>query len=123
MDIRINVDGASTEEVERGLEAARAVFAKAGITPEQAADARFAVEGWDVRGFPDDAYPDDDEIQYCSVWDEADQAAADAVCRDWPVTRRVQPADMELDDPEADARREQLFADMEAIRAGRMPHA
>jgi hypothetical protein len=34
----------------------------------------------------------------------------------------VQSADLELDDPEADARRQQLFDDMEAIRAGRVPH-
>jgi hypothetical protein len=125
MDIRINVDGATTDEIERGLAAARAVFSKAGITPEQAADARFAVEGWDIRGFPNDEHPDDDEIQFCSIWDEADQAAADAVCRDWPIARRVQSAEMELDDPEADARRERLFTTMEAIRAasGRVPHS
>jgi hypothetical protein len=122
MDIRISVPGATPEEIERGMAAAKAAFAKAGITPEQAADARFAVEGWDIRGFPDDEHPDDDEIQFCSVWDEADQAAAEAVCRDWPATRRVQSADLELDDPEADARRQQLFDDMEAIRAGRVPH-
>jgi hypothetical protein len=118
MDVRINVDGASTDEIERGLAAARAVFSKEGITPEQAADARFAVEGWDIKGFPDD------EIQFCSVWDEADQAAADAVCRDWPLTRRVQSAETKLDDPDADASRERLFAEMEAIRtaSGRVPH-
>lgn len=52
MDIRINVDGASTKEIERGLAAAWAVFNKAGISPEQAADAVFSVEGWDVKDFP-----------------------------------------------------------------------
>ena len=117
MDIRLNVDGASTKEIERGLAAAWAVFNKAGITPEQAADAVFSVEGWDDAGFPDDDSPSDFDFKYCNVWREADEAAAAAVCRDWPVTRRVLSADLELDDPEADARREHLFAEMEAIRS------
>ena len=63
MDIRINVEGTSPEEIERGLAAARAVFEEAGVTAERAAEASFAVEGWDEAGFPaDDRYPDEEDF-------------------------------------------------------------
>lgn len=49
MTITIRVEGAQPEEVVRGLLAAQDVFDKAGVTPDQAATARFVVEGWDIR--------------------------------------------------------------------------
>lgn len=122
MDIRIRIPGATPEEIERGLAAAKAVFAKAGITSERAADARFAVEGWDEASFPDDeSYPDDDDFELIHVWDEADQAAAKAACYDWPEDKHVKSADLELVDPEADARRGKLFASMSAFQQGKTP--
>ena len=51
MTITIRVEGAQPEEIVRGLLAAQDVFDKAGVTPDQAAMARFVVEGWDIRGF------------------------------------------------------------------------
>ena len=51
MTITIHVAGAQPEDIVRGLLAAQAVFDRAGVTPDQAATARFVVEGWDIRGF------------------------------------------------------------------------
>ncbi len=93
MDMRITIDGATPEELAGGLAAAQAAFDKAGITAERAAEAVFDVEGWDITGFPyDDAhYPDDEDFEFLGVWDEADQAAAAAACRDWPDNRDQKP--------------------------------
>ena len=122
MEIRISVPGASSEEIERGLAAARAVFEEAGISAERAAEASFAIEGWDEAGFPDDdSYPDDEDFAFAHVWGEADEAAAAACCQDWPEEKRVRTADLELDDPEADARRAKMMAEMEAYSRGLTP--
>lgn len=51
MMMRRSSSGASPEEIICGLLAAQEVFDKAGVTPEQAATARFVVEGWDFSGF------------------------------------------------------------------------
>lgn len=119
MDIRINVPGASSEEIEQGLAAARAVFEEAGISAERAAEASFAIEGWDEAGFPDDdSYPDDEDFAFAHVWGEADEVAAAACCQDWPEEKRVRTADLELDDPEADARRAKMMVEMEAYSRG-----
>lgn len=101
MDIRINVPGATADEIARGLAAAQAVFDKVCITAERAADARFAVEGWDNAGFPDDEnYPGDRDFDFLHIWNEADEAAAAASCREWPEGKRLRSADLELVDPE-----------------------
>lgn len=49
MTITIHVEGATSEEIIRGLIAAQEVFDKAGVMPEEAATASFVVEGWDIR--------------------------------------------------------------------------
>jgi hypothetical protein len=121
MDIRINVAGATIEEIARGLAAAQAVFNKAGITAERAADARFVVEGWDDAGFPDDSYPDDEDFEFLHVWDDADRAAAAACCSEWPEDKRPETAGLELFDEETDARRAKLLAADEAYRRGLTP--
>ena len=57
MTIIIRIDGAKSDEIARGFVAARQVFDAAGVTPLQAATARFDVESWDVSGFPDRSGP------------------------------------------------------------------
>ncbi|TYR36425.1 hypothetical protein FY036_00970 [Mesorhizobium microcysteis] len=52
MTITIHIEGAKPDDIDRGLLAAQAVFDEAGITADQAATARFIVEGWDIKGFP-----------------------------------------------------------------------
>ena len=65
MTITMRVEGAQPEEIVRGLIAAQEVFAKAGITPDQAATARFIVEGWDIRGFAGKV--PEEELAICTV--------------------------------------------------------
>lgn len=61
MELRLDIEGASREEQQRGITAAEAVIAAAGISAEEAADGMFALEGWDDAGFSDDAEPSKDE--------------------------------------------------------------
>jgi hypothetical protein len=94
MTITIHVEGAKPEEIIRGLLAAQLVFDRAGVTPDDAATARFVVEGWDIEGFPEPA--PDAELAICHVWDEADQAAVTACCASWRQEKIPASADLEL---------------------------
>lgn len=94
MTITIRVEGAQPEEIVRGLLAAQEVFDKAGVTPDQAATARFVVEGWDIRGFAGKV--PEEELAICTVWDEADQAAVQACCAGWAADKVPSSADLEL---------------------------
>lgn len=94
MTITIRVEGAQPEEIVRGLLAAQEVFDKAGVTPDQAATARFVVEGWDIRGFTGKV--PEEELAICTVWDEADRAAVLACCAGWAADKVPDSADLEL---------------------------
>lgn len=94
MTITIHVAGAQPEDIVRGLLAAQAVFDRAGVTPDQAATARFVVEGWDIRGFAGKV--PEEELAICTLWDEADQAAVQACCAGWPADKVPGSADLEL---------------------------
>lgn len=94
MTITIHVEGARPEEIIRGLIAAQDVFDRAGVTPDEAATARFVVEGWDLRGFTGNV--PEAELAICTVWDEADEAALNACCAGWPADRIPRSADLEL---------------------------
>lgn len=94
MTITIHVQGAQPDEIVRGLLAAQEVFDKADVTPDQAATARFVVEGWDIKGFPEPA--PEAELAICGVWDEADQAAVRACCTGWSPDRIPDSASLEL---------------------------
>jgi hypothetical protein len=85
MKLRLEIEGASPEEKQRGIEAAEKVFAAAGISAEQAADGMFALEGWDDASFPGDGEPTEDENNAATVWMDANNAAIDACCADWPA--------------------------------------
>ncbi|RWA78225.1 hypothetical protein [Mesorhizobium sp.] len=90
MTITIRVEGAQPDEIVRGLLAAQDVFDKAGVTPDQAATARFVVEGWDIRGFTGKV--PEEELAICTVWDEAVQAC----CAGWPADKVPISANLEL---------------------------
>ena len=94
MTITISIEGAQPEEIMRGLIAAQEVFTKAGVTPDQAATARFVVEGWDIRGFTGKV--PEAELAICTVWDEADQAAVQACCTGWAADKVPDSAELEL---------------------------
>lgn len=86
MYLTLIVEGATPDEIARGLDAAQAVFDRAGVTALQAADARFAVEGWDIGGFEGEISGDD--LAICTVWDEAQDAERDVCCQGWSEERR-----------------------------------
>lgn len=88
MKLRLNLDEASPEELARGIAAAEAVFAAAGISAEEAANGMFALEGWDDQSFPEDEEPTEDDDRAAAVWMDANKAALKACCTDWPEVPR-----------------------------------
>ncbi|MER8753042.1 hypothetical protein NKH57_28025 [Mesorhizobium sp. M1050] len=84
MELRLNIDDATPQELARGIAAAEAVFERAGIMALQGAEGLFALEGWDFKGFPEDDKPTEDEDRTATVWMEADKAAVTACCAGWP---------------------------------------
>ncbi|WP_245486312.1 hypothetical protein [Mesorhizobium sp. M7A.F.Ca.US.010.02.1.1] len=98
MELRLNIEGATPEELARGVAAAEAVFARAGITALQGAEGLFALEGWDIKGFPEDDQPTENEDQAASAWEEADEAATIACCAGWPQDKVPHHQVMELID-------------------------
>lgn len=96
MNMIMNARGATPEEKQRGIEAAKAVLARAGMTAEEAASGAFAVEGWDDIGFPEDGEPSEAEYKAADVWYEANNAALAACCAGWPDEKRIQAAGLNL---------------------------
>ncbi|TPN53141.1 hypothetical protein [Mesorhizobium sp. B1-1-7] len=88
MDILMDARGAAPEEKQRGLEAARAVLERIGITAEEAAESSFAVEGWDDAGFPPDQEPPEEVYVAAEAWWAASNAAIEACCEGWPDEKR-----------------------------------
>jgi hypothetical protein len=88
--------GATPEERQRGVDAARAIIESSGLTAEEAADGSFAVEGWDEMGFPPDQEPSEDEYAAAEVWWAASNAAIKACCEGWPDEKRMQVSGLQL---------------------------
>ncbi|MBZ9711426.1 hypothetical protein FJW08_31795 [Mesorhizobium sp. B3-2-1] len=84
MRLQLEIKGASPEEKHRGIEAAKAVLAAAGISAEEATDGMFALENWDDSSFDDDEAPTEDEDVAAAIWMGANKAAIMACCADWP---------------------------------------
>lgn len=95
MDLVLSVPGASPEEIARGIAAAEAALERAGFTAEEAADGAFALEGWDINGFPEDGL-DDRAGDAAHAWGEANAAALEACCAGWPEERKPIDVDLEL---------------------------
>lgn len=95
MNLVLSVPGASPEEIARGIAAAEAALERAGFTAEEAADGAFALEGWDINGFPEDGL-DDEAGAAAEAWAEAHDAALDACCGGWADERRPEGVRLEL---------------------------
>lgn len=95
MDLLLSVPGASPEEISRGIAAAQQALERAGFTAEQAADAAFAVEGWDMNGAPEDGL-DDWDCGAADAWGQANRAALEACCAGWPDDRKPTAVSLEL---------------------------
>jgi hypothetical protein len=85
MTMILHVEGATREELERGLAAARAIFEAADISPWAAALAHHAREGWDVGGFADELELTSEQHAAAAVLDDARAAAVEACCAGWSV--------------------------------------
>ncbi len=88
MKLVLTVDGATEEELKRGAQAAIEVFNETCIDPVAAAEGRFALEGWDIKGFPKGGLSDA-ESRAASAWFDAERSAIEAACADWPEERRA----------------------------------
>ncbi|RWM29773.1 hypothetical protein [Mesorhizobium sp.] len=117
MDMLMNARGATPEEKQRGIAAAKEVLDRAGMTAEEAAEGSFAVEGWDDMGFPPDQEPSEDEYAAADVWWAASDAAIKACCEGWSDDKRSQVGGLQLlRDPETQlADRTTALARMRAI--------
>ena len=73
-------EGATSEELKRGTEAALALFESAGVAPRDAAHA-----AWKVRGATENAAYQfsEREFQMAALWDKAACIAANACCAGW----------------------------------------
>ncbi|MCO5067000.1 MAG: hypothetical protein M9924_21780 [Rhizobiaceae bacterium] len=94
--VKISIPKATPNELQRGEDAAIAVFSRAGISPAQAADGISLREAWDIAGFPDDFDISDQDMDNASVWDEADHAAVKAACAQWAQQGRSPPLSAHL---------------------------
>lgn len=96
MEITISVEGATPEEIARGVTAAKAVFHLAQVTPEAAADGLGAVETWDRNGCTGPLTGED--LNLNAIWCLAEEAGLDACCDGW---RKIpEGARLELFDPD-----------------------
>ncbi|TAM36955.1 MAG: hypothetical protein EPN61_15310 [Burkholderiaceae bacterium] len=91
--LALHIEGATPDDLARGVAAAQAVFDDTGVTPAKAARALFNRDGWDVRGFPEEAQPTEAEMQAAAVWEDAEFAATSACCAGWatvPVSAHLE---------------------------------
>lgn len=88
VSLKLTINGATPEEIVRGLNAAMNVFEKAGINPYDAAGGKFARDLWDDLGFPeDDEDFTDHDAHEAAIWDQAEEAAVNTCCASWPEDR------------------------------------
>lgn len=95
--MELRVQGASRVQLDRGLVAARAVFARAGVTPLEAAQADWDREGWDLAGFDPSREPPEAVMSIADVWSEANQAAVAACCDGWAEVPRGAALEVTID--------------------------
>lgn len=93
MALRITIENASSQELQRGVDAARDFFAAIKLDPKEAARAAFAREGWAMAGYPDGGLSDATS-KAADAWSEADRVAVEAACATWPV--KPSTADLSL---------------------------
>ncbi|TIV59105.1 hypothetical protein [Mesorhizobium sp.] len=89
MPLRLVIENATSEELSRDIAAAQAVFARSGVSVEDAMSGMFALELWDLKGFPPNDEPGKEEDAAASVWFQAERAACEACSAGWPEDKAV----------------------------------
>jgi hypothetical protein len=100
LELTLNIEGATEEEMLRGLLAAKDVFERAGVCPWEAA---FAADHADADDEDCDCLrlPREEEEELADTWKQADRAALDACCVGWrnkPPTAGLKVARDDEDD-------------------------
>lgn len=85
MNLSLTIPRVYTDDIQRGLQAAAAVFREARVNPFYAAESKRAEMNWDMAGFPEDGSfaMTEQEGREAEIWDMATQAAIDAACPTW----------------------------------------
>ncbi len=92
MTIILHVEGATEEELARGVAAAEAVFERAGIQPWRGALGVYEREMWDRTDFDEATTPTGMDREAAEAMREARDAALKACCEGWseiPVDARL----------------------------------
>ncbi|RWG40279.1 MAG: hypothetical protein EOQ63_29555 [Mesorhizobium sp.] len=94
--MKISIPRATPDELQSGLDAAIAVFRRAGVDPQDAADGVSIREGWDIAGFSEQFDISDQEMEAAAIWDAADTAAVYAACAGWNEKGKQRPESAHL---------------------------
>ncbi|MER9685166.1 hypothetical protein [Mesorhizobium sp. M0139] len=84
----MKIEGATSEEIARGIDAAHVVYDREGIAAEVAASGMFALQVWGIKGSSQGEEPSKSQKVAVDVWLKAKRAAYEACCAGW----REQPA-------------------------------
>lgn len=101
--LKLTIEGATEQEMRKGLEAARVVFEKAGVHPLIAAEGWWKLQGWD-DGAPDESLTEEDS-RNAAIWLDAEDAAIEACCKGWEEERRPVSGVLQMIDTERFATR------------------
>ena len=84
LHLELELEGASEQDLARGIEAAQEVFRQADVSSYAAAVAMFyqEIEGYDLDELTAEQY------DWAEVWRVAEAAAVQAACRDLPPGRK-----------------------------------
>jgi len=88
MYLKVTAEGALKRDLQRGVAAAKAVFAKAGIEPIDGAKGWAALEWWDINSFAPECEPPEDVGRCGDIWLDAQTAAINAALGKLPDGQR-----------------------------------
>ena len=91
MPLRLVIENATWEELCRGVAAAEAVFARSGVSMEDAMNGMLVADPWMKEKFPDRPQPSKEQEAAARIWFEAERAACEACCAGWPEDKVVRP--------------------------------
>lgn len=91
MPLRLVIENATAEELARGVAAAEAVFESSGISCEDAMSGMLAVELWDMKGFPEDAEPSEEQDEGPPSGSRLSALPVKRAVPDGPRTRSFEP--------------------------------